>query len=711
MPSTRLLLAALLTSCTLASAAADRATDSADRDVVRLDEVEITDTRASPYAPAATALGPLGARDVLDTPLSVNVITAELLRNAQVTSPDDVFKLSPVAQLSSPQSRFFTGVNLRGFNVGSTRRVDGVPSTATYLPLDIEDKERVEIITGLSGFLYGPGNVGGTLNYVLKRPTATRLARLTVGNTSGANFYAHADLGGPVNASGSLGYRVNLLTQNGDTAVDYQSIERQFASGAADWQVGERLRLRVDASYSHYRMDGNEPYWTAATGLRYPDAPAAGNYYGQPFSFTESTQHHLGGGADWTFSPDLKLRTGFSHREGELDLIAVNNTLSATPGAYTALTSAWEYPDIATDGGFALVDWNFATGPLAHQLTAGFYGDRDERTNFRSSLGGWNSVVLPTMSLASPTYVNTPPAAPTGAKYVAGRTLQRNFVIGDTVTLGRGWSALLGVNRTTIVDRTYAASGAVSARYNDTQVTPTASVIFKPTERLSFYASYMESLEKGGTAPAVASGVPVVNAGQVMPPLMSEQLEVGAKTRLGQVFLTAALFQIDRGLQYTDVSNPAAPIYVQDGRQVHRGLEVTATGKLRDRLTLVGGVTWLEAEITDNASNRALEGKRPTNVARLLAKAYVEYDLGQPGGFIVTGGLAYTGPQAVDNLNTDEIPGYTVADLGARYETTVAGHPFTARLAVTNVADRNYWLNSFYVGPARALRLSVSTEF
>lgn len=695
----------------LVSTLAAQSTSTSSREVVELTEVEVSDTRLAPYASqTVSSVGPLAARDLLDAPLSINVISADLLRNAQVTSPDDVFKLSPVAQLSSPQSRFFTGVNLRGFNIGSTRRVDGVPSTATYLPLDMEDKERVEIITGLSGFLNGTGNVGGTLNYVLKRPTDTRLSRLVVGNTSGANVYAQADLGGPLDASRTLGYRLNILGQDGDTAVDHQSLERRFASAALGWKVGN-LELRVDGSASSYRMDGNEPYWTAASGLRYPEAPDADNYYGQPFSFTESSQYHLGAGANWAVRPDLTLRAGYAHREGELDLIAVNNTLSLTSGSYTALTSAWEYPDVTTDGGFALVDWSVSTGPLSHQLTMGFYGDRDERTNFRSSLGGWTSVTLPVMSLGSPAYFNTPPADPTGAKYTAGRTIQRNLVIGDSITIGRGWSALLGLNRATIVDRTYAATGSVAALYDDSRVSPSASLIYKVGEPLSFYVNYMESFEKGGTAPAVANGVAVVNAGQVMPPLLSEQFEFGAKARLGQVFLTAALFQIDRGLQYTDSTNPAAPVYVQDGRQIHRGVEVTATGRLLPRLTLVGGLTWLDPEITDNASNRALEGKRPTNVAQTLAKAYLEYDLGRPGGIVVTGGAAYTGAQFVDNLNTDDIPGYVTADLGFRHETTLGGRPFVTRLSVSNVANKHYWMNSFYVGPARALRASVSYEF
>jgi iron complex outermembrane receptor protein len=41
-----------------------------------------------------------------------------------------------------------------------------------------EELERVEIMNGLSGFMYGAGNVGGTTNYVLKRPSYQKIALL-----------------------------------------------------------------------------------------------------------------------------------------------------------------------------------------------------------------------------------------------------------------------------------------------------------------------------------------------------------------------------------------------------------------------------------------------------------------------------------------------------------------------------------------------------
>jgi iron complex outermembrane receptor protein len=311
----------------------------------------------------------------------------------------------------------------------------------------------------------------------------------------------------------------------------------------------------------------------------------------------------------------------------------------------------------------------------------------------------------------NPPILTVPPAAPTAASYRANESSYANYIVADDIRFGKKWSALVGVNRSTIDTKDYNALGVGTSSYRDTRLSPTAALIFKPVETVSLYVSYMESLEKGGTAPLTSGGFPVVNAGQSFPALVSEQVEVGAKARVHGILFTGALFQIDKGLQYTDVSVPSLPVYVQDGRQVHRGFEFTATGKAAEQLTLVGGFTLLDAQVKDNASNPLLEGKTPADVAEVFGKLYAEYDVGDRSGLILTGGLFYTGEQYVNALNTDEIPDFITGDLGFRYETKVSGLPLTFRLNVANVTNENYWLKSNYVGAPRTVRVSTTVEF
>lgn len=703
--------------CVISAQVADVAAVRSDKkaeEVVELDKLTIEESQISQYAPtSASQIGPLGKVELIDTPFSINVISRELIENLQAVAPDDLYRVNPVTQLSTPQTRFFTAVTMRGFSSASTKRIDGIPSTSTFMNVDLEDKERVEVITGLSGFLNGAGNVGGSLNYVLKRPTPQRFNQITAGLNGGTNAYIHGDFGGPIDAAGKFGYRINVVGQDGDTDVDYQSIERRFVSAAFDWNLTPSLRLQVDGSFTDYRMEGTEPFWATSAGIRYPAAPDADNFYGQPFTSTDTKQHHLGARVQWQVSKEISVRAGVVARESEIDLVVVNNTFIPGPvGTYGVQASAWEYPEVETWGGFAFADAQFETGALKHTLTTGWYGDSDERTNFVSSAGGWATLTYASgFNLAAPVYVANPGLVPVGPKYKAQESTYDNFVIGDSIRWGEHWLALVGVNYAKIGDTAFGANGAITSDYDDDAFTPTYALIFKPVPVLSTYVSYMESFEKGGAAAATFGGYPVTNAFAIMPPLTSEQVEAGAKYQLGKAFLTGAAFEIDKGLQYYDVSTVTRPIYVQDGRQVHRGFEFTASGEVVSGLSVVGGFTWLRAEIKENKQTPALVGKQPVNVAERSAKLYLEYALPYVKGLTLTGGVFYTGEQFVDTANTDELPSFTTGDLGVRYQTTVFGRATTFRAAVTNVTNENYWLNSTYVGTARALRVSAAINF
>ncbi len=572
--------------------------------------------------------------------------------------------------------------------------------------MDIEDKEQVEVLTGLSGFLYGPGNVGGTVNYVLKRPTAARLVDLSVSNNGGGNFTGHADLGGPIDPDGRFGYRLNLVGQRGDTNIDFQSIRRSLYSGALDWHISESAVLRVDGSVSRYHMEGTDPYWSVDPGVPYPSAPDASRYYGQPATYTQSRQSHAGVRFEWAINDVFSVRSAVARHDSHLRLAAANNEITSASGDYTAMISQWLYPDYVHEGAYLYADAVFHTGPLSHRLTAGYSGDRTRSTEYIGS--DWT--VLSGFNIANPTYTSVEPGIPTGHKYVDTRLRNDNLMFGDQIVF-ESWTALLGLTQGRIRADFYDETGAFSgARYDQHKLSPAAALLFKVDNHLSLYGNYMRGFEMGGTAAATYNGYDVVNANQVMPPTLSRQFEVGAKYSLHSLLLTAALFDIDRAFEFYNISTPTAPVYVQDGREVHRGVEFTVTGRATADLTLLGGVTLLNPKIKKNASDPELEGKVPMNVARYMAKLYAEYSLPYIRGLTMTGGVYYTSQQQIDELNTASLPSYTTADLGLRYTRLVADQKLTLRMNVTNLTDSSYWLSTTALAPPRTIVFSADVE-
>jgi len=209
-------------------------------------------SEAAGYRPTTVQdFGPFGQMPILDVPYSVNVISSDLLEN-KLATPDDVFKISPVAQLDVPSTRLSTTYAiLRGFIQTNTLAEDGLLTGAASYPMPLEDKERVEIFTGLTSFLYGPTNAGGEINYVYKRPTATALANVTIGDYGNLAGFVHGDFGGPIDKDGQFAYRLNIVGQHGDLPVDYQSLDRELVTAVVDWHIAPDTTLEVMGTH-HY---------------------------------------------------------------------------------------------------------------------------------------------------------------------------------------------------------------------------------------------------------------------------------------------------------------------------------------------------------------------------------------------------------------------------------------------------------------------------
>lgn len=664
-------------------------------------------------AKSVSQLGVLGAKAIEDTPFSINVVPPELIENRMATSADQIFRINPVAQLETPQSRFYSGAILRGFSVGWNNQIDGMRNGNNA---DIEDKERIEIVTGLSAFLYGTGNVGGTVNYVLKRPTAEALRSATIGYTGGENYYGHLDLGGPIDGDGKFGYRLNVVGQDGDTSMDHQSLERSLVSAAFDWNLTDSLKLQVDASSSDSEMRGGETYWlalgaTPSSFALYSNPPDTDRYYGQPQSFTKAHGEHVAGRLQWSINEKSSLRAAVSKRKEDLELRASLNAFSDVDeqGDYTPWVGQWIYPDIDITAAYLFADTKFDTGPVGHRLTGGVFGNELETTPYISA--GWTFSDV-SGNVANPLYLSVTPVLPSGAKYIDQRSRSINYVLGDEISIG-AWTALVGVTRTQLKVEAFTPTGETSAVYDKAKTSPAATLLWRATDQLRLYANYMTSFEAGSIAAGVdGSGRTVVNGGEAMPPIENKQVELGAKYTIGGALLTAAVFEIDKALEYYAPLSATQVQLVQDGRQLHRGIELTVSGRIAENFTLLGGLTVLDAEVKDNAEIPAVEGSTPINVANKQAKLYAEYSVPTLQGLTFTAGIYHTGEQEIAMPNSFTIDSFTTGDLGVRYQTRVWNdRKLTLRLNVNNVTDERYWLNSTFLGYPRTYAAGAQLHF
>lgn len=679
-----------------------------------LEDISITDgysysgTAQDGYLVKETSnIGPWQGKNLQDTPIAINVTSKDLIENLQATSTDQIYNINPVMQATWNQSQNNNGyVFLRGFQT-TTSAFDGMRREKWQFTLNtnVEEYERLETITGLSGFLYGPASIGGIMNYIPKRPTAIAQHSITLGNAGGkSGHYVNTDLSGPLTQNGKLGYRLNIVDQDTDTHINNQHVERSLVNLALDYKVTDNLLIQGTISDSNYRMDGRQPYWYLANGASRPSASSinSNKLWGQKWTYQESDVRRYSSNLFWNINDNINLRAAYMKEETQREGIYSANTIKIDNTFEQITTNSPIEDDLNAYGFYTFLDFDFNTASINHQLTFGM--QKSDSYMNRNYFDATNSGVTLTNNFNSPTYVSSPIAAPyTSTAKDLNHLTSTNFTLGDSIELNPQLSLLVGAS---YVDLEYR-----NRDYEKNALTPSVSIVYKPIENLSLYTSYMEGLEVGGIADDTYGGYNVVNAKTVMDPLKSDQIEVGAKLTLGDTLLTAALFEIDKGLEYYDLTDVTQPKFVQDGRQVHRGFEFTATGKITDKLATTAGFTLLDPEVKENKQNPLLEGKQPINVADKFAKLYLEYSPFGDTELAFNTGLNYTGSFYGDAMNTDKIPSYTLVNVGTRYTIKETIYPLTFRVNVNNVMDKEYWVNNNYLGDRRTVHASVQMKF
>jgi len=670
---------------------------------------------------AISGSGPWGNKLVIDTPYAISVVSQDLIESVIAGDMDQIFKMNPVVQNSAPSTVYGTPyVNIRGF---STQKgvVDGLRISSTLTGISTEELANVEIMNGLSGFLYGVGNPGGVTNYVLKRPTYAPLLDVRVGNYGNTQWFAHVDMGGKIDAGGTFAYRLNMSIQDGETAKKNQNVARTMVSGALDWNVAPNLLVQAEAAHTYYRIDGIDSRFyaygdTSRASLDHWIEPLANDKTWTPsWTYLQTKTDRLGANVKWKIDDTFSLRAAYLYKRDEQDSINIyplyvedggNGEAGWQLGWTSRSAPSYNY----AKGAYAYLDSEFATFGIRHRLTVGASGDiLSVKRHVTNTVSGGDSPVF-----SDPDGLNNwamPSALDTyswGALYKSSWARNTNIVVGDDIQFTDHLGAMVGANRSTVEAKAYGATGATTSSYDESAWTPTVSLIFKPSARVTTYATYMEGLEQGSTVPD--DSTLYNNPGEIMKPYVSKQYEVGAKyAPIDALLITGALYRIEKANSF-DEQVGGKITRTQDGVEVHQGIELSATGHVTPNLNVMVGGTLMDLKVT-KTSTASLLGKWPTGVSSTLAKMYLEYSVPALPGFSVSGGVYHAGKMYKDSANLQKMDGYTIFDLGLHYKAEVDGHPVRFDLNAANITAENYWATSYSLGIPRSVAFAVKYGF
>ncbi|MCR6651386.1 MAG: TonB-dependent receptor [Cellvibrionaceae bacterium] len=222
----------------------------------------------------------------------------------------------------------------------------------------------------------------------------------------------------------------------------------------------------------------------------------------------------------------------------------------------------------------------FNTGSIQHNLTMGISGDTSTQHTHTTNYVYGENFVIPTnitleqfMSMEMPTGLHSTDYGP---RYKSNDTENRNIVMSDSITFNQQWSAIVGVNDATIKTQNISSFGITTSEYDDSALTTTASVIYKPITKLSIYISAIEGLEAGGAVPDDSEIYN--NPGEILEPFISTQYELGAKYAPNEdIVLSSSVFNIEPPRVYRRLTFLRELAYEQETRIFTRSTRARST--------------------------------------------------------------------------------------------------------------------------------------
>jgi iron complex outermembrane receptor protein len=669
------------------------------------------------YQPPATTSIARSSATLQEIPQTINVVAAQVLRDQAPRNLDDALaNVSGITQgntLGSTQDSVMT----RGFGDnrnGSIMR-DGMPIVqGRGLNASVD---RVEVLKGPASLLYGIQDPGGVVNMVSKQPQVQAYNALTArGSSYGAGKNgsgASLDSTGALGESG-LAYRLVLDHEDEDYWRNFGTHRESLIAPSLAW-YGDSTTLKF--AYEHREFLSPFDRGTAIDPLtNHPlDIPAQ-RRLDEPFNHMEGRSDLYRVEADHQLNDNWSAHFGYSWNRETYDASQVRitaidpakGTLTRNMDGTQGALSTDRFTTVSLQGQVELAG-------MQHDLVLGV--DDEYRKIYRADLIRQKSQA-PSFSYLDPVYGREVAGTTVSAADSAQTDLLRSdsVFLQDSIHLNEQWILVAG-GRFQEYDQ-YAGKGRPFKANTDTngqKWVPRAGLVYRYSDALSFYGSYTESFKPNSTI-APLSGSSTVLDGSVAPE-EAKSWELGAKLDLpGLITGNIALFDIKkRNVLVANAEGPVT-IYSAAGEVRSRGLEMDLSGQLSERWSLIGSYAYTDAEVTEDPT---YQGKKLQNVARNSGSLSAVYDFGSLIGgdqLRVGAGARYVGERAGNAVNDFDLPGYTVADAFATYDTRLDGQKVKFQLNVKNLFDRTYYTSAasrFFVsmGDSRQVSLSSTLEF
>lgn len=700
-----------------------------------------------------------------DAPVAITAFSANDLNVRGITDISELAQSLPSVTLeasratNSTLTAFIRGVGqqdpLAGFEPGVALYIDDVylarPQGAL---LEVLDVERIEVLRGPQGTLYGRNAMGGAIKYVTKRLSNEPSFRATARYGSYNQIDVSAAASTPITENFKIGAALARLTRDGfgeNRNLGTENYDKDLWSGRVTTEIGgDDLFVRIMADYTkdessprhgHRLVDANvsdfdvfaDEFDTVAGA---DDNASTAGIDGN----NEVTNKGISGTIEWNVNENLTLKSITAYREDYTESVIDFDSLPVDD-----MDAAVIYDNDQFTQEFQLLynsdRWN---------AVAGFYYiDANAANDFDVVLGQLGRVAFGSTLTA----------------YTGGDVNTKSWSLFTDITydLNEAWSLTLGgrytsdkrsadVLRQTFLGGTspfFDGPGVLIATTSDFEnqrrfkdFTPRILVNYKPSDDLNFYASYSQGFKAGGFDPRGANlvaGGEDVEEGFDSETLTSYELGMKATFLDGRARTNIALFYSD----YTDMQIPGSlPIdtdgdgtdddfvgtVTNAGKATIKGIEFEGELAVTDNFFLSGAMSILDAEIDEwllNGVNVADE-REVQNTPEFMANITARYiqDMGDNGNIVTSATWAHQGQTYQFETPTPLIDQDSYSLFNASLVWTDASSRFTVGVHAKNLFDKRYKVAGYnfptlglegnvtaFYGAPRTFTLSLGMNF
>ncbi|MFA0546472.1 TonB-dependent siderophore receptor [Vibrio splendidus] len=651
-----------------------------------------------------------------ETPRAISIVTREQMDDRASISIADALQYTP-----SIQANYFGEDNkqdwfvIRGFqqaNSGLYQDGTRLYSSGFYSwQIDPFGLERVEILRGPGSALYGQTPPGGVINVVSKRPQFDGgSGQFAIEYGTDDRKQISLDVNSEVNDK--MAFRLQALGRKNGSRVDGVEAERIFIAPSLAYKFTDDTKITLLTSY---QKDDSDPYLqflpmegtlTSNPNGKISDSTAVGNTDWETFereqlSLGYEFEHHFN---DSTYfmqntrysKMDINLRQMYYAQYVADSLIA---GLDPQPSRSSIIRKA--STEEGTSDAFNIDNrliHKFKTGVIEHTLLSGIDYQRIDINskdyaadpiigdgNSLLSVPGVGNIPNPIFNVFDPSYstnvalLNPTTFAPldeSDRQTTKTKNNQLGLYLQDQMMVADKWAVQIGVRYDDSQNKTHNTTTGAKTKVDNEEWTTNFGVAYLMDSGFTPYASYAQSFN------------PIIQLdqnGDPAKPERGEQYEVGLKyqPRSFDGYFNIAAFEVSK----ENLARQVAGQLTQIGEVRNRGLELEAVANVTEALTLIGNVSFIDSEITEDATSRNV-GNTPSQIADQLASAWANYRFlnGPLDGLTIGAGARYVGDSYADNTETNKVSSYTLFDATLSYR--IEDYKF--QVAAKNLADKEY---------------------